>query len=686
MASGQIGMVLQHIRRLFRAPPANGTSDGQLLAQFTLQRDQAAFTALVERHAAMVWGVCRRLLADVNDADDAFQGTFLVLARKAASIRRRDSVGSWLYGVAYRVATRVRSAARHRRAQERQAMIPAQPDPANDAAWRELRPLLDDELNRLPEKYRAPLVLCYLEGKTREEAARLLHWPEGTVGGRLARARDLLRERLARRGIALGAAALVTALTEQASPAAVPAVLVQTTVEKICQFMGGSTAGISAPAAAAAQGVIHAMFLSRLTIAVSVLLTVGLVAAGLGLLAYRGNAAPIDPADKPAKAEEKGKTDPPGVPLEAKLVAKKDTYALDLGGKTEEEFRDQIKKRPHPPAPEVDLVLELRNTGDKEISFLAGGSNPDIPLLFKLVGPGAVNIDLPAMLNAQPSRRPETIRLAPGKTHSLPIKNVVSPNRNRAGGIAYWTKPGEYTLTATYQTAVSPAPKDAAARPGYEGFGNVTVTSAPVKLKVEVAKAQGKTDPPGLEARLVAKKDSYSLDLGGKTAEQFRKQLEDWQKNKQGALPETPKVELELEFRNTSDKELRFMLGGDGPEQVVLELKGPGAMTIMVPAAPVGRASVPAQEVTLGSGKTFSTPINSLLYGSNARQRPAAYWTEPGDYTLVATLDTQVTPAPKGVKEAPPPARLPVVGQPPRDDAKWGKVTITSAAITLKVE
>jgi RNA polymerase sigma factor (sigma-70 family) len=489
MANGQIAVVLEHIRRLFRAPAPGQSTDGQLLERFAAYRDQAAFTALVERHGPMVWGVCRRLLADANDADDAFQGTFLVLAQKAASIRRRDSAGSWLHGVAYRVARRIRAAASARRAHERQAMSAPQLDPAREAAWRELRPLLDEELTRLPEKYRAPLVLCYLEGKTREEAARHLSWPEGTVAGRLARGRDLLRDRLARRGIALSATALASALSEQTGQAAMPAALVQGTVDKICQLLAGSAAGVSAPAAAAAQGVLYAMFLTRLTIAASLLLTLGLVTAGIGLLAYRGTAAPLDTADKPADARaDKGKTEPAGVPLEARLVAKKDTYTLDLGGKTEDDFREQVKKTPYPPAPEVDLVLEFRNTGDKEIAFLVGGSNPDIPLLFKLDGPGAINVDLRAMLNRAPSRGPEVVRLAFGKTYTLPIKNLFSANRNRPGGIAYWTKPGEYTLTAIYQTAVSPAPKDAAARPGFDGFGQVTITSAPVKLKVEEKK------------------------------------------------------------------------------------------------------------------------------------------------------------------------------------------------------
>jgi RNA polymerase sigma-70 factor (ECF subfamily) len=170
--------------------------DGELLERFRLRRDEASFAALVRRHGPMVLGVCSRILGNAHDAEDAFQVTFLVLAKKAGSLARPDLLANWLYGVAYRTARKARGRALRQGEHERQAevMARAQPDPQEPA--RELREVLDEELNRLPEKYRAPLVLCYLEGKTNEEAARQLGWPVGSMSARLARGRGLLRARL----------------------------------------------------------------------------------------------------------------------------------------------------------------------------------------------------------------------------------------------------------------------------------------------------------------------------------------------------------------------------------------------------------------------------------------------------------------------------------------------------------
>src|SRR5262245_60248500 len=257
-------------------PPSDG-SDAHLLDRFVRCRDAGAFAALMERHGPMVLGVCRRVLRDAQDADDAFQATFLVLIRKAAGLRRPELLGNWLYGVAYRIALQARAAARRRPVPERQVEDVPAAEPVDEKVWDELRPVLDEEVNRLPEKYRAPVVLCYLEGKTYTEAARALGWPEGTVSGRLARAREKLRRRLALRGLTLSAAALGTILCQQGS-AAVPAALAQATLKGVLLTASGQAAAglLSAQAVALSQGALRVALAVKLKV-----LTVALVAAGL---------------------------------------------------------------------------------------------------------------------------------------------------------------------------------------------------------------------------------------------------------------------------------------------------------------------------------------------------------------------------------------------------------------------
>jgi RNA polymerase sigma-70 factor (ECF subfamily) len=276
MSGPSLNRVVHFLRRA--AAPAGGEEDGELLRRFVAAGEEAAFAGLVRRHGAMVLGVCRRLLDDAHEAEDAFQATFLVLARRAAAVRKQDSVASWLYGVAYRVSRRARAAAAQRQRAVGAAVEPVSTaDPTAEAAWREMRLVIDEELSRLPEKYRAPLVLCYLEGKTNEEAARLLGWTKGTVSGRLARARDLLRPRLARRGLAPAAGGVGVLLAEHgAAPAS--SALVETTVNAV---LAGR---LSAPAAALAGGVIRAMFLKKVTTVAMLVVALGVGGGGVGLL------------------------------------------------------------------------------------------------------------------------------------------------------------------------------------------------------------------------------------------------------------------------------------------------------------------------------------------------------------------------------------------------------------------
>lgn len=309
MATGQLAAVLRHIRKLASARPAGEVTDGQLLERFVTQHDTLAFELLVRRHERMVWGVCRRLLANVQDAEDAFQAAFVVLVRKAGSICKRESVGSWLYQVAYRIALRARAHRARITARERQ--VDASPvDPHEDTAsveGRDLRSLLDQELNQLPEKYRTPVVLCYLEGKSYQEVAQQLGCPKGTVATRLTRARELLHGRLSRRGLGVTVGLLVTGLSEEAASASVPIALVASTVQGATLLsVGGPVvgSGVSAQVATLAEGLLHAMFLTKMKFAMAILLALGVVGAGAGVVVHQSLLAKAGQVELPEGLKE----------------------------------------------------------------------------------------------------------------------------------------------------------------------------------------------------------------------------------------------------------------------------------------------------------------------------------------------------------------------------------------------
>jgi RNA polymerase sigma factor (sigma-70 family) len=295
MTGGRGNGILEYLHRLARPGAAGEGTDGQLLEQFVTRHDQAAFATLLRRHGPLVWGVCRRLLRHTQDAEDSFQATFLILARKAGSVGKRDSVRSWLYGVAYRVAVRARTTAHRRR--ERGGPLEDVAAPGDDVAGPDLRPLLDEELARLPERYRLPLILCHLEGRTQEEAARLLGCPRATVATRLARGRDRLRQRLARRGLDVSAGACAAGLREATAPP-VPDVLAEGTLRAVA-------AGDASPRAAGlAEGVLRTMIPMRWRTALVVLLALGVFGPGVGVLAFRPQTPA--PAGEP-RAEDKAR-------------------------------------------------------------------------------------------------------------------------------------------------------------------------------------------------------------------------------------------------------------------------------------------------------------------------------------------------------------------------------------------
>ena len=277
------GDVLRQIHRLFHGGSVGGLSEWQLLDRYASRGDESAFEALLARHGPMVLGVCRRVLDEPQAVEDAFQATFLVLVRKAGSLGANDSIGHWLYGVARRVALHARSDSARRRSREVALGGAERVDRGDEPGKGELAPILDEELDRLPWKYRAPVVLCYLEGLTHEEAARQLRWPIGSVKGRLSRAKLLLRGRLARRGL-VPSAGLVVALPGRDvwAAVAVPESLRQATVQLAIRASAGRAAAgfASASVVRLMEGVLSAMFATKLKVAATILGTSGCLVFG----------------------------------------------------------------------------------------------------------------------------------------------------------------------------------------------------------------------------------------------------------------------------------------------------------------------------------------------------------------------------------------------------------------------
>jgi RNA polymerase sigma factor (sigma-70 family) len=351
MSEGQRSTLLAYLRRLGGAARMEG-SDAELLERFAGQREELAFEALLRRHGPLVWNVCRRVLADEHAAEDAFQATFLVLVRKARSVSKKASLRSWLYGVALRVALRARQQGglRHRREQE----TPIRPnrDAATEADWQDVRPILDEEIQRLPEKYRLPILLCYLEGKSNDEAARLLNCPRGTLATRLARGRERLRSRLLRRGLTLSIGTLAGLLTDNAMSATISPLFLAQTAKVVV------TGAASLSITTLTEGVLHAMFLSKLKMASAFVLMLATV-AGAGVGAYYLHAQPPLPTPddayrKLAALEE---------PLKRQDEAAADKKSAD---KPEERFQKLLKARREMAEQEWRVRYELYREGSNE--------------------------------------------------------------------------------------------------------------------------------------------------------------------------------------------------------------------------------------------------------------------------------------------------------------------------------
>jgi RNA polymerase sigma factor (sigma-70 family) len=305
MTKGLRGSVIRSIDMLFSEGSVGGMTDGQLLEQFLSREAQgaeAAFTALVRLHGPMVWDVCRSVLSDPHAAEDAFQATFLILVRRASSIRRRDAVGPWLHGVARRVAGRAKADTARRRRREERGMDMRSTSILNPERREEFE-VLHEEVDRLTEKYRAPVVLCYFEGRTHAEAARLLKCPVGTISIRLSRAREQLRARLTRRGLVFPAAWVGAMLGPETGSAAMPTGLAESTIKVAMQVASAkaiTTEAVTAAVAHLAHREIWTMTLTKLALAAAAVLAAGFVTMGVGVLVLHQTPPAVEPGAAPS--------------------------------------------------------------------------------------------------------------------------------------------------------------------------------------------------------------------------------------------------------------------------------------------------------------------------------------------------------------------------------------------------
>ncbi len=446
MATTGTETILRQLRRLeVRAGPP-GRTDGQLLEAFLSRRDPDAFEGLLRRHGPMVLGVCRRLLRDPQDTEDAFQATFLVLARKAASVSPRELVGNWLYGVAHTTAVRLRAANAKRRLREKQVADMPEPPASPRDLQDDVQPVLDEELARLPDRLRVPIVLCDLEGRSRKDVARQLRIPEGTLSSRLTTARRTLAKRLTRRGVMVSGGALALVVARQAS-ARVPTSLVGSTLRAATLAAAGqAAAGVnSARIAALVEGVVKTMFLTKLKRVVAVLLGIVALGGAAGLI-HQVQAVEPPGARKTAETASRdkhsdiGRDDKPRSDLERLQGSWRIVSSVDDGdraGKTGEEwtFKATTLKVVSPAtrdggATTSYLRFRLDEAASPKRIVLAEGTAHD------LFDPAAFD-----KLLADPARRDEGIYSLAGDTLRLCVSR-----RQGERPTAFASKPGSDSM------------------------------------------------------------------------------------------------------------------------------------------------------------------------------------------------------------------------------------------------
>jgi RNA polymerase sigma factor (sigma-70 family) len=520
VASRALAGILRYLR-LTVATKSDDRGDGQLLRRFVADRDEEAFAGLLRRHGPLVFGVCRQVLGDVHDAEDAFQATFLVLARKAATVSRQDSVAAWLHRVALNVSRTARTGAARRRAHERQAALMTRPSPADEVALRDWQPLLHEEVDRLPEKYRLPVVLCHLEGRTHEEAARQLGWPLGSVKGRLARARDLLRARLTRRGLALGTAGVAAALAARAD-AAVPPALVTSTLRAAVSFAGCGavpTATASARAVALAKGALQTMTGTKLIVALLVALAAGAVTvAALG----------------PTLGRSPKPDGPPGGPVakDKKEDGVNESKPVVVEGLSFVAFAPARVAVPRDGETDVPLGLRVTNTTDKPVTL----ATFDViqPRLYFVSGKRVVEVGMDSRRKDGP-KAPPPVMLGKGESWTWEPKARLDWTYVRstlqlhgpdglgvAGAWSFGTlHAGTHRLVIEYNNAA--ARQDDVA----VWVGKATPEEVEFEI-VEPGKAEGRALPAGPLKGHPEKVESVTVSPDGKTLVSGGKDLRVW--------------------------------------------------------------------------------------------------------------------------------------------------------------
>jgi RNA polymerase sigma factor (sigma-70 family) len=383
MLASQTNIVLRHIRELAATSTHDQLPDDQLLQRFLVDQSEAAFAALVRRHGPLVLAVCRRTLHNWHDAEDAFQATFLILARRANTIRKQQSLGSWLHGVAYRAAAKIRTQAATRKRHEMQPVSGLAADPLAEVKVRELFEALDEEIQRLPQRLRAPLVLCYLEGRTRDEAAAQLGWSLNTVRRRLEQGRELLRSRLAHRGVTLGAALAVSGLAGETASAAVPSFLTARTVQAVAALATGTSAAagvFSERVLAVTEAVVGSLRVARTAVTGSLLVAGVLLLGVMSFALARGGLGQVQGSPPGEKAigkgsQEKGKAEVPIPSPDAERKLTVDGQVHDPAGKPVAKAQVQVlvmprwDPSPNRPGPAVSAVTTTDAEGRFQLTL-----------------------------------------------------------------------------------------------------------------------------------------------------------------------------------------------------------------------------------------------------------------------------------------------------------------------------